>query len=84
LAANKFDRALLITVLGEIPNQEAALKEILNTLKPGGILSVTEIIFDPHFQRRSTVLKLANAIGFRQINLFGNSIAYTLNLQKEQ
>lgn len=82
LECDKFDRALLVTVLGEIPNREVALKEIFDTLKPGGILSVTEIIFDPHFQRRGTVLRLANAVGFREKNLFGNSIAYTLNLEK--
>lgn len=82
LEHDKFDRALLVTVLGEIPNREAALKEIFDALKPGGILSVTEIIFDPHFQRRSTVLKLASAVGFREIKAFGNCIAFTLNLEK--
>ena len=84
LEHEKFDRALLVTVLGEIPKQEAALKEIFAALKPGGILSVTEIIFDPHFQRRSTVLRLANAVGFRGEKLFGNCIAYTLNVEKPQ
>jgi len=82
LEHGKFDRALLITVLGEIPNREAALKEIFDALKPGGILSVTEIIFDPHFQRYSKVLQLASMAGFREKNRFGNSIAFTLNLEK--
>ncbi len=82
LEHNKFDRALLVTVLGEIPNKKAALQEIFDTLKPGGILSVTEIIFDPHFQRRGNVLKLATAVGFRKKNLFGNCISYILNLEK--
>jgi len=41
---------VLVTVLGEVPDREAALREIFDALKPGGILSVTEIIFDPHFQ----------------------------------
>jgi len=82
LEHDRFDRALLVTVLGEIPNREVALKEIFDALKPGGILSVTEIIFDPHFQRRSTVLKIANAVGFQEKNLFGNWSAYTLHLEK--
>lgn len=82
LERDKFDRALLVTVLGEIPNREIALKEIFDVLKPGGILSVTEIIFDPYFQRRSTVLRLASAAGFREKELFGNCIAFTLNLEK--
>jgi len=76
------DRALLVTVLGEIPNREAALREVFAALKPGGILSVTEIIFDPHFQSRETVLRLAGAAGFREKAFFGNRIAFTLNLEK--
>src|SRR5262245_2851536 len=38
------DRAVLVTVLGEIPDRDAALREIFDALKPGGILSVTEIV----------------------------------------
>jgi len=82
LGPDQFDRALLVTVLGEIPNREAALKEIFGSLKPGGILSVTEIVFDPHFQRRPTVTGLINAVGFREKEFFGNRIAYTLNAER--
>ncbi len=82
LERNKFDRALLVTVLGEIPNQKAALKEIFDALKPGGILSVTEIIFDPHYQRYSSVLRLAGEVGFRKKNIFADYFAFTLILEK--
>lgn len=82
LERNKFDRALLVSVLGEIPNREAALKEVFDVLKPGGILSVTEIICDPHFQRRSVVRELACKIGFQEKNAFGNCSAFTLNFEK--
>jgi ubiquinone/menaquinone biosynthesis C-methylase UbiE len=77
-----FDRALLVTVLGEIPDQEAALKEVHSALKPDGILSVTEVIFDPHFQRRETTLRLAQAAGFQEKNFFGRKLAYTMHLVK--
>jgi len=77
-----FDRALLVTVLGEIPNRELAVKEIFDALKPGGILSVTEIIFDPHFQRRSTVRKIALQAGLREKGFYGNAVAYTLQFEK--
>ena len=66
----------------EISDREAALREIFNALKSGGILSVTEIIFDPHFQRRDVVLRLAVAVGFREKQLFGNRMVYTLSLEK--
>jgi ubiquinone/menaquinone biosynthesis C-methylase UbiE len=82
LDAGPADRALLVTVLGEIPNQEGALKEIFAALKPGGLLSVTETVFDPHYQRRDTVTQLAGAAGFREKAFFGNWAAYTLHLQK--
>jgi SAM-dependent methyltransferase len=82
LDRNRFDRALLVAVLGEIPNQHAALQEIFDALKPGGILSVTELIFDPHFQGRRKVARLAEAVGFREHRFFGTRLVFTLNLAK--
>ena len=82
LPKNRFDRAVLVTVLGEVPDREAALREIFDAIKPGGILSVTEVIFDPHFQRRRTVTRLAEAVGFREQAFFGNRLAYTIHFEK--
>jgi 2-polyprenyl-3-methyl-5-hydroxy-6-metoxy-1,4-benzoquinol methylase len=64
LKHNQYDRACLVTVLGEIPNREEGLREIFQALKPGGILAISEVIFDPHFVRKSTVTKLAKECGF--------------------
>ena len=82
LASEQFDRAVLVTVLGEIPDRVAALKEIFAALKPGGILSITEVIADPHFQRRSTVREWAKLAGFVEKECFGHRLAYTMNLEK--
>ena len=82
LPMSYFDRAVLVTVLGEIPDQISALKEIYDALKLGGILSVTEVIFDPHFHRRETVLQVAQAAGFKEKNFFGKKLAYTMHLEK--
>lgn len=82
LPSERFDQALLVTVLGEIPDQASALREIYAALKPGGNLSVTEVIFDPHFQRQETVALLAETAGFRKMELFGHKLAYTLHFQK--
>jgi ubiquinone/menaquinone biosynthesis C-methylase UbiE len=82
LPPDYFDRAVLVTVLGEIPDQLAALKEIRGVLKPGGILSVTEVIFDPHFQRRETVSRLAWAAGFEEKDFYGKKLAYTMHFRK--
>lgn len=82
LEENTYDRVMLVTVLGEIPQQEAALKEVLAALKPGGLLSVTEVIFDPHFQSRASVQRLANSVGFREAGFFGKRLAYTMHFEK--
>ncbi len=82
LGHNQYDRALLVTVLGEIPHQKAAMQEIFDALKPGGIVVVTESMFDPHFQSQSTVLRLAQEVGFRKKGVMGNRLAYSMQLEK--
>ena len=82
LPGGYFDRALLVTVLGEITNPKAALAEIFNALKPGGILSVTEVIFDPHFQGVGTVTALAGEAGFLIGQRWGHKLAFVQHLQK--
>jgi len=82
LERNQYDRAVLVTVLGEIPDRGAAVQEIFDALKPGGLLSVTELIFDPHFQSRGAVLRLATSVGFSEQMHFGNRLTFTLNFEK--
>ena len=82
LSVETYDRAVLVTVLGEIPAQEAALRELFAALKPGGLLSVTEVIFDPHFQTRATVTRLARAAGFEAVAFLGHRLAYVMHWRK--
>jgi ubiquinone/menaquinone biosynthesis C-methylase UbiE len=80
-----FDRALLVTVLGEIPENErsAALQEIYDSLKPGGILSITEVFPDPHYQNRTKVVQLCERKGFRLEAEYGSWLAFTINFVKQ-
>jgi ubiquinone/menaquinone biosynthesis C-methylase UbiE len=82
LSANSFDRAWLVTVLGEIPDRPAALENLYRVLKPGGTLSITEIFGDPHYQRRSLVLRLGQAAGFEATGYWGSALAFTQNFIK--
>jgi len=82
LSANYFDRAVLVTVLGEITNPSSALADLFISLKSGGFLAIVEVIFDPHFQSRSTVTRLAVSVGFRERAFFGHSLAYVIHFEK--
>ena len=82
LPAYQADRAVIAAVLGEIPQQAAALQEVFAALKPGGVLAIAETIFDPHYQRKAHVLDLAQAAGFAEVGFTGNALAYTVYLQK--
>jgi ubiquinone/menaquinone biosynthesis C-methylase UbiE len=79
---NEFDRALLVTVLGEIPDKQSALTKIYRALKPGGILSITEMLPDPHYQNRNKVRRLAEAVGFHFDRTYGPWFAFTMNFVK--
>ena len=77
-----FDRALLVTVLGEIPNPEGALASLYSTLKPGGILSITEMLIDPDYQTPRRVRGLLEKAGFQFDESFGTPLMFTMNFRK--
>jgi ubiquinone/menaquinone biosynthesis C-methylase UbiE len=65
IADSRFDVVFLCAALGEIPDRGAALLQCYRALKPGGILSITEMFSDPHYQRQSVVRRLAEDAGFQ-------------------
>lgn len=79
---DSFDRAWMVTVLGEVPDQLAALHNVYRVLKPGGTLSITELFFDPHYQNRAAVLRLGREAGFEPSRRWGTALAYTQNFVK--
>lgn len=80
--AQTFDRVLLVTVLGEIPDREGALESLFNALKPDGILSVTEMIIDPDYVPKAHVQELAAAAGFEYAAAFGSPLMFTANFRR--
>lgn len=83
LPAAAFDVAVLVTVLGEIPDKAGALAEIRDALRAGGVLSITEVLPDPHYQSLGRVRALAAASGMREQGLFTGWAGYTINLVPE-
>jgi len=77
-----FDRAVLVTVLGEIPDREKALAEIFGALRPGGVLSVTEMWLDPDYQKDEDVRRLCSSAGFEFEARFSGLLSFTLNFRR--
>jgi len=77
-----FDLVFLCTVLGEVPDRPAVLKQSFRALKQGGILSITELFGDPHYQSRSTVKRLAEEVGFRLQSIQGRLWFFTASFVK--
>jgi SAM-dependent methyltransferase len=78
-----FDAAYLVTVLGEIPDQDAALRELRRVLKGSGRLVVGETaIGDPHFVTSSRLREGAEGAGFAFERRLGSALAYFALLRK--
>jgi len=78
------DLVFLVYVLGEIPDDDRlpALREALRVLRPGAVLSVSEMMIDPHYRFRSDVVKLCRQAGFELASIEGSLFNYTATFRK--
>ena len=60
---DRFDAAYLVAVLGEVPDQDATLRELKRVVKPGGRVVVGELFGDPHWVSPKAVQRRAAAAG---------------------
>jgi SAM-dependent methyltransferase len=75
-ADGTFDAAYLIGVLGEIPDERTALRELRRVLKRDGRLVVGEIFFDPDFVRFGPLQTRAADAAFAFDRRLGGSLSY--------
>lgn len=76
------DVVFLVHVLGEIPDRLPALRDALRVLRPGGVLSITEALIDPHYRFRNDVVKLCRQAGFELVSIEGSLFNYTATFRK--
>jgi ubiquinone/menaquinone biosynthesis C-methylase UbiE len=78
---DSFDGAYLVTVLGEIPDQDAALRELRRVVKPGGRIVVGELFGDPHMVTHAALARRAEAAGLRVERKLGGALWHFTRLQ---
>jgi ubiquinone/menaquinone biosynthesis C-methylase UbiE len=74
----------MITVIGEIPEQERAMREFYRVLTPSGTLAFSELLTDPDYPLAQTLVRLAGKVNFRLKKKLGNFFSYTLVFEKQQ
>jgi SAM-dependent methyltransferase len=77
-----FAATYLVTVLGEVPDQDAALRELARVLKPGGRLIVGELVGDPHYVRLAPLRLRASGAGLAFERRVGNALDYFARFTK--
>jgi ubiquinone/menaquinone biosynthesis C-methylase UbiE len=71
-----FDAVVLVATLGEIPDQNVALREAGRVVRPGGRLVVGELAGDPHFVTPRSLHRRAEAAGLRFAGRDGPPFGY--------
>ena len=78
-----FDAAYLVTVLGEIPDPAAAVRELRRVLKPTGRLVVGEFL-ERHYVPLVDLLNYGNAAGLELSGRLGPPLAYFARLRPDR
>jgi ubiquinone/menaquinone biosynthesis C-methylase UbiE len=77
---DRFDGAFLVAALGEVPDQEAALRELARVVRPGGRVVVGELFGDPHWVRLTALRHRAERAGLLFERRIGGPLGYFARL----
>ena len=77
-----FDAIYMVTVIGEIPTPERAMKEFARVLKPSGVLGFSELFLDPDYPLPGTIRRWTESAGFRVREKIGGFLTYTLSFDR--
>jgi ubiquinone/menaquinone biosynthesis C-methylase UbiE len=72
----------MVAALVEIPNRKKTLLEIWRVLKDGGLLVVGELLWDPDYLGRKTVIGWCNQTSFKLTGKHDGLLHYLLTFQK--
>ena len=67
----------LVAVLGEVPDQQAAVHELARILRPGGAVSFVETFTDPDYVRLPVMRRMTAAAGLHEDRWRRQAIGYT-------
>jgi CAAX protease family protein len=81
-APESFDTAFLVTVLGEVPDPASCLAELRRALRPGGLLSITELAGDPDRLSADDISALAKAAQLEYAETFPMRFGFTINFTR--
>ena len=82
LARDTLDAAFLVTVLGEVPDPASCMVELSRALRPGGLLSITELAGDPDAMSESEIAAIASAAKLDRAETFPMRFGFTINFRK--
>jgi 2-polyprenyl-3-methyl-5-hydroxy-6-metoxy-1,4-benzoquinol methylase len=77
-----FDKIIIVTVLGEIPNIDQLMRKIYSMLSEDGTVSVTEVIPDPCYISKARLKGLFEKHDFKATKLYSGPLSYTMNFSK--
>jgi ubiquinone/menaquinone biosynthesis C-methylase UbiE len=78
LLDGSLDLVFMIAVLAEVPDRQRALREFKRVLKLEGTLAIGELLFDPDYPRKRTVVRWCEEAGFKLERSYGALWYYVL------